>query len=118
MLNTIFQQVTFWADEDVYASPRNGDDDDSASVGSALRKTRSVDASCLDVRSIADLGSPTQGLSRAKSDLNLQASLHNTDQGIVFVKIGVNYTLHIAARAQDRGHKMIDVVLVKVFIEN
>ncbi|XP_047529277.1 uncharacterized protein LOC125065608 [Vanessa atalanta] len=74
------RQVSFWADEDVYASPRNGDDDDRASVGSALRKTRSVDASCLDVRSIADLGSPTQGLSRAKSDLNLQASLHNTDQ--------------------------------------
>lgn len=114
--------MTFWADEDVYASPRNGDDDDSASVGSALRKTRSVDASCLDVRSIADLGSPTQGLSRAKSDLNLQASLHNTDQGRrryqLFVKVGVNYTLHIAPSAQERGHKMIDVVLVKFFIEN
>ncbi|CAH0667273.1 unnamed protein product [Chilo suppressalis] len=68
------RQVSFWADEDVYASPRAGDDDDRASVGSALRKTRSVDASCLDVRSIADLGSPAQGLSRAKSDFNLQAS--------------------------------------------
>lgn len=75
------QQVSFWADEDVYASPRNGDDDDGASVGSALRKTRSVDASCLDVRSIADLGSPTHGISRAKSDLNLQASLHTMEQG-------------------------------------
>lgn len=74
------RQVSFWADEDVYASPRNGDDDDRASVGSALRKTRSVDASCLDVRSIADLGSPSHGLSRAKSDLNLQASIHNADQ--------------------------------------
>ncbi|XP_039753941.1 uncharacterized protein LOC120629175 isoform X2 [Pararge aegeria] len=74
------RQVSFWADEDVYASPRNGDDDDRASVGSALRKTRSVDASCLDVRSIADLGSPTHGLSRAKSDLNLQASLHSAEQ--------------------------------------
>ncbi|XP_014357627.2 uncharacterized protein LOC106710152 isoform X1 [Papilio machaon] len=70
------RQVSFWADEDVYASPRNGDDDDRASVGSALRKTRSVDASCLDVRSIAELGSPAQGLSRAKSDFNLQASSH------------------------------------------
>ncbi|CAK1547229.1 unnamed protein product [Leptosia nina] len=74
------RQVSFWADEDVYASPRNGDDDDRASVGSALRKTRSVDASCLDVRSIADLGSPSQGISRAKSDLNLQASLHASEQ--------------------------------------
>ncbi|XP_022830735.1 uncharacterized protein LOC111359418 isoform X1 [Spodoptera litura] len=73
------RQVSFWADEDVYASPRVGDDDDRASVGSALRKTRSVDASCLDVRSIGDLGSPTQGLSRAKSDFNLQASSNNDD---------------------------------------
>ncbi|CAB3224243.1 unnamed protein product [Arctia plantaginis] len=74
------RQVTFWPDEDVYASPRVGDDDDRASVGSALRKTRSVDASCLDVRSIGDLGSPAQGLSRAKSDFNLQASSNNEDQ--------------------------------------
>ncbi|XP_026317780.1 uncharacterized protein LOC113228638 isoform X2 [Hyposmocoma kahamanoa] len=73
------RQVSFWADEDVYASPRMGDDDDRASVGSALRKTRSVDASCLDVRSIADLGSPAQGLSRAKSDFNLQ-TLPSGDQ--------------------------------------
>ncbi|XP_053607145.1 brain-specific angiogenesis inhibitor 1-associated protein 2 isoform X2 [Plodia interpunctella] len=74
------RQVSFWADEEVYASPRAGDDDDRASVGSALRKTRSVDASCLDVRSIGDLGSPAQGLSRAKSDFNLQASLHTGEQ--------------------------------------
>ncbi|XP_049868755.1 uncharacterized protein LOC126368690 [Pectinophora gossypiella] len=73
------RQVSFWADEEVYASPRIGDDDDRASVGSALRKTRSVDASCLDVRSIGELGSPTQGLSRAKSDFNLQA-LHSGEQ--------------------------------------
>lgn len=65
----------------MYASPRMGDDDDRASVGSALRKTRSVDASCLDVRSIAELGSPAQGLSRAKSDFNLQ-SLPSADKGI------------------------------------
>lgn len=58
-----------------------GDDDDRASVGSALRKTRSVDASCLDVRSIAELGSPAQGLSRAKSDFNLQ-TLPTGEQGI------------------------------------
>lgn len=74
------RQVSFWTDEDVYASPRICDDDDRISIGSALRKTRSVDASCLDVRSIADLGSPTQGLSRAKSDFNLQASLHGSEQ--------------------------------------
>ncbi|CAK1596229.1 unnamed protein product [Parnassius mnemosyne] len=74
------RQVSFWADEDVYASPRYGDDDDRASVGSALRKTRSVDASCLDVRSIGELGSPAQGLSRAKSDFNLQASSHTDEQ--------------------------------------
>ncbi|KAM3961042.1 LOW QUALITY PROTEIN: insulin receptor substrate 53 kDa [Aphomia sociella] len=74
------RQVSFWADEEVYASPRTGDDDDRASVGSALRKTRSVDASCLDIRSIGDLGSPAQGLSRAKSDFNLQASSHNAEQ--------------------------------------
>ncbi|XP_063380504.1 uncharacterized protein LOC134667143 isoform X1 [Cydia fagiglandana] len=76
------RQVSFWADEEVYASPRAGDDDDRASVGSALRKTRSVDASCLDVRSIGDLGSPAQGLSRAKSDFNLQASLHTGEQDV------------------------------------
>ncbi|XP_050684407.1 uncharacterized protein LOC126979200 isoform X2 [Leptidea sinapis] len=75
------RQVSFWTDEEVYASPRIGDDDDRGSVGSALRKTRSVDASCLDVRSIGDLGSPSQGISRAKSDLNLQANFsdHDTD---------------------------------------
>lgn len=87
------QQVSFWADEDVYASPRNGDDDDRASVGSALRKTRSVDASCLDVRSIAELGSPAQGLSRAKSDFNLQASSHG-EQG--------KLTSHIFSKRQFR----------------
>ncbi|KAG6445346.1 hypothetical protein O3G_MSEX003854 [Manduca sexta] len=76
------RQVSFWTDEDVYASPRAGDDDDRASVGSALRKTRSVDASCLDVRSIGELGSPAQGLSRAKSDFNLQASSHDDDHTI------------------------------------
>ncbi|XP_013142952.1 PREDICTED: uncharacterized protein LOC106106840 [Papilio polytes] len=87
------RQVSFWADEDVYASPRNGDDDDRASVGSALRKTRSVDASCLDVRSIAELGSPAQGLSRAKSDFNLQASSHG-EQG--------KLTSHIFSKRQFR----------------
>lgn len=65
-----------------------GDDDDRASVGSALRKTRSVDASCLDVRSIAELGSPAQGLSRAKSDFNLQ-TLPSNDQGIFFFYLHV-----------------------------
>ncbi|KAI5651911.1 IRSp53/MIM-like domain-containing protein [Phthorimaea operculella] len=73
------RQVSFWADEEVYASPRIGDDDDRASVGSALRKTRSVDASCLDVRSIGELGSPTQGLSRAKSDFNLHSGEPESD---------------------------------------
>lgn len=86
--------MSFWADEDVYASPRAGDDDDRASVGSALRKTRSVDASCLDVRSIGDLGSPAQGLSRAKSDFNLQVSSNNEDQGKFYYLLLMLCLLH------------------------
>ncbi|XP_013788615.1 brain-specific angiogenesis inhibitor 1-associated protein 2-like, partial [Limulus polyphemus] len=50
---------------------------------SRLRKTRSIDSSCLDIRELHDDPYPTP-LSRTKSDVNLtssSASLHNNDYG-------------------------------------
>lgn len=67
------QQVSFWLEDDV-GSPRM--DDDKVSLSSQLRKTKSMDASCLDVRALNDISSPVLNypLSRAKSDFNLNAS--------------------------------------------
>lgn len=44
------------------------------SISSQLRKTKSMDASCLDIRSIGDASSPMLSLARAKSEYNLTAS--------------------------------------------
>ncbi|VVC29209.1 Hypothetical protein CINCED_3A013528 [Cinara cedri] len=73
MFATKLRQVSFWLDDDV-SSPRV--DDDRTSLSSQLRKTKSMDASCLDVRAINDISSPLLNypLSRAKSDFNLNAS--------------------------------------------
>lgn len=49
-------------------------DDDRLSITSQLRKTKSMDASCLDIRSIGDASSPMLSLARAKSEYNLTAS--------------------------------------------
>lgn len=91
MVNNFFvlQQVSFWADEEVYASPRGGlggavsaDELERMSLNSQLRKTRSMDASCLDVRSLDRAASPAAlPLSRAKSDFNLNASNHELEDG-------------------------------------
>jgi len=76
------QQVSFWPDEDLYSSPRSPNvEDDRLSIASQLRKTKSMDASCLDMRSINDATSPMKPLSRAKSDFNLTASTHSLVQG-------------------------------------
>lgn len=76
------QQVSFWPDEDLYSSPRSPNvEDDRLSIASQLRKTKSMDASCLDMRSINDVTSPMKPLSRAKSDFNLTASTHSLVQG-------------------------------------
>jgi BAI1-associated protein 2 len=40
-----------------------------------------MDASCLDIRSIGDVGSPVTTLSRAKSEYNLNSSTHSLAQG-------------------------------------
>ncbi|XP_050542475.1 brain-specific angiogenesis inhibitor 1-associated protein 2-like protein 1 isoform X2 [Daktulosphaira vitifoliae] len=68
------RQVSFWLDDDNVNSPRI--DDDRISLSSQLRKTKSMDASCLDVRAMMDISSPVLNypLSRAKSDFNLNAS--------------------------------------------
>jgi hypothetical protein len=73
MFATKLRQVSFWLDDDV-SSPRI--DDDRISMSSQLRKTKSMDASCLDVRAMNDISSPVLNypLSRAKSDFNLNAS--------------------------------------------
>ncbi|XP_050055791.1 uncharacterized protein LOC114121770 isoform X2 [Aphis gossypii] len=73
MFATKLRQVSFWLDDDI-SSPRI--DDDRISLSSQLRKTKSMDASCLDVRALNDISSPVLNypLSRAKSDFNLNAS--------------------------------------------
>lgn len=50
------------------------DDEENASVTSALRKTHSVDASCLDMRSLGDLATTAMCMPRAKSEFNLTSS--------------------------------------------
>uniref|UniRef100_A0A2M4CFY1 Putative insulin receptor tyrosine kinase substrate n=1 Tax=Anopheles darlingi TaxID=43151 RepID=A0A2M4CFY1_ANODA len=47
------------------------DEDDRESIASQLRKTRSIDASCLDMRSLADVANGTLQMPRAKSEFNL-----------------------------------------------
>ncbi|XP_058061370.1 uncharacterized protein LOC131211778 [Anopheles bellator] len=47
------------------------DDEDRESIASQLRKTRSIDASCLDMRSLADVANSTLQMPRAKSEFNL-----------------------------------------------
>uniref|UniRef100_A0A0A9XZ35 Brain-specific angiogenesis inhibitor 1-associated protein 2-like protein 1 n=1 Tax=Lygus hesperus TaxID=30085 RepID=A0A0A9XZ35_LYGHE len=59
-------------------SPKHGDDD-RLSLACQLRKTKSVDASCLDMRAMGELPSPQltsphRPLTRAKSDFNLNSS--------------------------------------------
>ncbi|XP_054282019.1 brain-specific angiogenesis inhibitor 1-associated protein 2-like [Macrosteles quadrilineatus] len=74
------RQVSFWSDDDTVHSPSRTIDDDRMSISSQLRKTKSMDASCLDVRAINDISSPTlthHSLTRAKSDFNLTASNHS-----------------------------------------
>uniref|UniRef100_A0A023F2Z6 Putative insulin receptor tyrosine kinase substrate-like protein n=1 Tax=Triatoma infestans TaxID=30076 RepID=A0A023F2Z6_TRIIF len=74
-------QVSFWAEN---SGGGNGDspklDDDRVSLASQLRKTKSVDASCLDMRAMGDMPSPPlhhHPLTRAKSDFNLTASTNS-----------------------------------------
>lgn len=51
------------------------DESDRGSVISAIRKTRSIDASCLDMRSIGDVVSSSAAhMPRAKSEFNLTSS--------------------------------------------
>lgn len=59
--------MSFWRDDDL-------SDEDGISLASQLRKTKSMDASCLDIRSINDAPSPMKPLSRAKSEYNLNSS--------------------------------------------
>ncbi|CAH1999894.1 unnamed protein product [Acanthoscelides obtectus] len=80
-------QMTSWQDggggtgDDVYSNPRSGNfDEDSMSMNSQLRKTKSVDASCLDIRSMDDAGSPVSTLYRARSEYNLKSSAHSPTQ--------------------------------------
>lgn len=75
----VLQQLNFWQDEDDFSSGTNVDDD-RISISSQLRKTKSMDASCLDVRSINEVSS-MKPLSRAKSEFNLNSSTHSLVQG-------------------------------------
>jgi hypothetical protein len=71
-------------DDDV-SSPRI--DDDRISLSSQLRKTKSMDASCLDVRAMNDISSPVLNypLSRAKSDFNLNASSQSLNRSTYYI---------------------------------
>lgn len=74
----------------MYASPRAGgaasaEQLERASLGSSqLRKTRSMDASCLDVRSLDRAASPIPAMERARSDFNLAASTHSLEDGTFY----------------------------------
>lgn len=79
---SILQQISVWQDEDLYSNPRSPNlEDDRMSLNSQLRKTKSMDASCLDIRSIGDVGSPVSTLNRAKSEYNLNSSTHSLAHG-------------------------------------
>jgi hypothetical protein len=94
--NPFLQQVSFWPDEDLYSSPRSPNvEDDRLSIASQLRKTKSMDASCLDMRSINDATSPMKPLSRAKSDFNLTASTHSLVQGKFFCSLLIYLFIYI-----------------------
>ncbi|XP_075231692.1 insulin receptor substrate 53 kDa [Lycorma delicatula] len=85
MFTNRLRQVSFWSEEEGGpGSPRV--EDDRVSLSSQLRKTKSMDASCLDVRAINDISSPGLGphttLTRAKSDFNLTASTHSLAQDV------------------------------------
>lgn len=49
------------------------------SINSQLRKTKSMDASCLDIRSITEVGSPVNTMSRAKSEYNLNSTINGAE---------------------------------------
>ncbi|KAF2882102.1 hypothetical protein ILUMI_24072, partial [Ignelater luminosus] len=75
------RQSSIWQDDDLYSNPRSPHyDDDRISLSSQLRKTKSMDASCLDIRSIEEVGSPITTLSRAKSEFNLNSSSNSIAQ--------------------------------------
>ncbi|XP_044749979.1 GATA zinc finger domain-containing protein 14 isoform X2 [Coccinella septempunctata] len=75
------RNISMWQDEDVYSNPRSPNfEDDRMSITSQLRKTKSMDASCLDIRSIGDVGSPVTTMSRAKSEYNLNSSNNSLTQ--------------------------------------
>ncbi|XP_066138107.1 uncharacterized protein IRSp53 isoform X2 [Euwallacea fornicatus] len=77
------RQISVWQDEDLYSNPRSPNfEEDRISINSQLRKTKSMDASCLDIRSIAEVGSPVTTMSRAKSEYNLNSSNANGVQDI------------------------------------
>lgn len=68
-------------------SKDNDEDSERGSIISAMRKTRSIDASCLDMRSIGDVvNSSSMNMPRAKSEFNLTSSVseRNIDTFLVF----------------------------------
>ncbi|KAK6642999.1 hypothetical protein RUM43_004502 [Polyplax serrata] len=73
------RQLSIWQDDENFAGEPHLLDDDRISISSQLRKTKSMDASCLDLRSINDVGS-VKPLSRAKSEFNLNSSTNSLVQ--------------------------------------
>ncbi|XP_049948369.1 brain-specific angiogenesis inhibitor 1-associated protein 2-like [Schistocerca serialis cubense] len=77
------RQVNFYSEDAPSEAERDRTEDDRVSMSSQLRKTKSMDASCLDMRSIGDAASqhsPLKPLSRAKSEFDLSASTQSLDQ--------------------------------------
>lgn len=84
MENVFARQMIMDMDNDPDA---DDDSDERGSVISAIRKTRSIDASCLDMRSIGDVvnGATGSHMPRAKSEFNLtSASASTATEGNVY----------------------------------
>lgn len=53
---------------------QHDDDSERGSINSALRKTRSIDASCMDMRSLSECVNGSMQMPRAKSEFNLTST--------------------------------------------
>lgn len=113
--------MSFWLDDDI-SSPRI--DDDRTSLTSQLRKTKSMDASCLDVRAMNDISSPVLNypLSRAKSDFNLNASSQSLNRSkstivrLMTTKSRVNWRVEKEPFAPDGSQRVKGAVILMLFV--
>lgn len=78
------------------------DDDDAQSIASQLRKTRSIDASCLDMRSLGDVvNSSMMQMPRAKSEFNLNNSSATSVSTLVGVGVPGGHMMSATLKSSD-----------------